>query len=113
MPQCLSAHLATLLALSLAISALWPHTSGVEGIGLVGLLLLGVVLRTGLLLQSVGAVLGAATVCCVAALAQPLALALATHAGSPHWVALTVYGTAAGVPAALVAGLLGRATAHR
>ncbi|WP_371659356.1 hypothetical protein [Streptomyces sp. NBC_00280] len=109
--ECLSAYLAALLALSLAISALWPHTSGVEGIGLAGLLLLGVVLWTGLLLQSVGAVLGAAAVCCVAALAQTLALA--THAGSPPWVGLTVYGTAAGVQAALVAGLLGRATAHR
>lgn len=109
--ECLSAYLATLLVLSLAVSALWPHAQGVGGVGLAGLLLLGVVLWTGLLLQSVGAVIGAAAVCCLAALAQTLALA--THAGSPPWVGLTVYGTAAGVQAALVGGLLGRATAHR
>jgi hypothetical protein len=108
---CLTAYLATLLALSLTVSALWPHAPGVWGSGLVGLLLLGVVLWTGLLLQSFGAVLSAAVICCVAALAQTLALA--THAGSPQWVGLTVYGTAAGVQAALVGGLLGRATAHR
>ncbi|GAA3849908.1 hypothetical protein GCM10023084_00240 [Streptomyces lacrimifluminis] len=109
--KCLSAYLAALLALSLAVSALWPHAPGVGGIGLAGLLLLGVVLWTGLLLQSAGAVLSAAVICCVAALAQTLALA--THAGDPHWVGLIVYGTAAGVQAALVSGLLGRATAHR
>nr|WP_203689329.1 hypothetical protein [Streptomyces sp. SID12488] len=109
--ECLSAYLATLLALSLAISALWPHDPGVGGIRLAGLLLLGVVLWTGLLLQSFGAILSAAVICCVAALAQTLALA--THVGSPHWVGLIVYGTAACVQAALVGGLLGRATAHR
>ena len=109
--NCLTAYLATLLALSLATAALWPHAPGVAGVRPAGLLLLGVVLWTGLLLQSFGAVLSAAVICCAAALAQTLALA--THAGSPHWVGLTVYGTAAGVQAALVSGLLGRATAHR
>lgn len=109
--QCLTGYLATLLALSLATSALWPHAPGVGGIRLAGLLLLGVVLWTGLLLQSFGAVLSAAVICCAAAVAQTLALA--THSGSPHRVSLIVYGTAAGVQAALVSGLLGRATAHR
>ncbi len=109
--QCLTAYLATLLALSLATSALWPHAPGVGGIRLAGLLLLGVVLWTGLLLQSFGAVLSATVICCAAAVAQTVALA--THSGSPHWVSLIVYGTAAGVQAALVSGLLGRATAHR
>ncbi|MFI1352297.1 hypothetical protein ACH4TV_01710 [Streptomyces sp. NPDC020898] len=109
--QCLTGYLATLLALSLATSALWPHAPGVGGIRLAGLLLLGVVLWTGLLLQSFGAVLSAAVICCAAAVAQTVALA--THSGSPHWVSLIVYGTAAGVQAALVSGLLGRATAHR
>lgn len=108
---CLTAYLVTLLALGLAIAALWPHAPGVAGVRPAGLLLLGVVLWTGLLLQSFGAVLSAAVICCAAALAQTSALA--THAGSPHWVGLTVYGTAAGVQAALVGGLLGRATAHR
>ncbi|MEH0422630.1 hypothetical protein [Streptomyces sp. B21-083] len=109
--KCLTAYLASLLALSLTAAALWPDAPGAGGVRLAGLLLLGVVLWTGLLLQSFGAILSAAVICCVAALAQTLALA--THAGSPHWVGLTVYGTAAGVQAALVGGLLGRATAHR
>ncbi|MDW4910404.1 hypothetical protein RB628_35020 [Streptomyces sp. ADMS] len=109
--KCLTAYLATLLALSLATAALWPHAPAVGGVRLAGLLLLGLVLWTGLLLQSFGAVLSAAVICCTAALAQTLALA--THAGSPHWVSLIVYGTAAGAQAALVSGLLGRATAHR
>jgi len=69
------------------------------------------VLWTGLLLQSFGAVLGAAAICCAAAVAQTLALL--THAGGPHWIALFVNGTAALVQAVLVCGLLGRVTAHR
>ncbi len=109
--KCLTAYLATLLALALTTAALWPHAPAVAGVRLAGLLLLGVVLWTGLLLQSFGAVLSAAVICCAAALAQ--ALALATGVGSPHWVGVAVYGTAAGVQAALVSGLLGRATAHR
>jgi hypothetical protein len=109
--ECLSCYLVTLLALSLATSALWPHAPGIAGVRLAGLLLLGVVLWTGLLLQSFGAVLSAATICCAAALAQTLALL--THTGSPHWIGLIVHGTAAVAQAALVCGLLGRATAHR
>ncbi|MER5215897.1 hypothetical protein ABT063_36580 [Streptomyces sp. NPDC002838] len=109
--QCLAGYLASLLVLSLATSALWPHAPGIGGIRLAGLLLLGVVLWTGLLLQSFGAVTSAATVCCAAALAQTLSLV--THAGDPHWVGLIVYGTAAAVQAGLVCGLLGRVTAHR
>ncbi|MFV0136427.1 hypothetical protein ACLGIH_25005 [Streptomyces sp. HMX87] len=108
---CLSAYLAALLALALAVSALWPHAPGLGGVRLAGLLLLGVVLWTGLLLQSFGAVLGAAAVCCAAALAQTLALL--AGAGGPHGTALAVYGTAAAVQAGLVCVLLGRATAHR
>ncbi|MGC9544295.1 hypothetical protein [Streptomyces sp. UG1] len=101
--ECLAVYLAALLALTLA--------TGVTGVRLAGLLLLGVVLWTGLLLQSFGAVLGAAAVCSAAALAQTIALA--THTGSPHWIAPIVHGTAAIAQAALVCGLLGRATAHR
>ncbi|MFF5482273.1 hypothetical protein ACFY5C_33915 [Streptomyces sp. NPDC012935] len=109
--ECLSVYLVTLLALSLATSALWPHSSGFAGVRLAGLLLLGVVLWTGLLLQSFGAVVSAAAICCAAALAQTVAVV--THTGSPHWVALIVHGTAAVAQAALVCALLGRVTAHR
>ncbi|MDF3149990.1 hypothetical protein PBV88_54845, partial [Streptomyces sp. T21Q-yed] len=109
--ECLSGYLVALLALSLATSALWPHAPGVSGVRLAGLLLLGVVLWTGLLLQSFGAVLSAATICCATALAQTVALV--THSGSPHGVGLIVHGTAAVAQVVLVCALLGRATAHR
>ncbi|MGW0615189.1 hypothetical protein [Streptomyces sp. NPDC002788] len=109
--QCLAAYLAALLVLSLAASALWPHAPVPGGVRLAGLLLLGVVLWTGLLLQSFGAVTGATAVCCAAALAQTLLLV--TRTGDPHLAGAAVYGTAAAVQAALVCGLLGRATAHR
>ncbi|MFD3930540.1 hypothetical protein [Streptomyces sp. NPDC058614] len=110
--RCLTGYLAALFALSLATSALWPHApAAAGGVRLAGLLLLGVVLWTGLLLQSFGAVLSTAWVCCAAALAQTAALA--AHAGSPHWVGLIVYGAAAAAQTGLVCGLLGRATAHR
>ena len=104
--QCLSAYLLVLLTLSLTAAALRPET-----LRLTGLLLLGVVLWTALLLQSFGAVLGATAVLCTAALAQTLALV--THTGDSHLVGLVVNGTAAVVQAALVCVLLGRATAHR
>ncbi|MFJ8532680.1 hypothetical protein [Streptomyces sp. NPDC093591] len=109
--KCLSGYLIALLALSLTTSALWPHAPGITGVRLAGLLLLGVVLWTGLLLQSFGAVLSAATICCGAALAQTVAVV--THSGNPHWVGLIVHGAAAVAQAALVCALLGRATAHR
>ncbi|CAM5745372.1 hypothetical protein ACIGPN_37655 [Streptomyces afghaniensis] len=109
--QCLAAYLAALLALSLAVSALWPQSPVPGGVRLAGLLLLGVVLWTGLLLQSFGAVTGATAVCCAAALAQTVLLA--TRTGDPHLAAAAVCGTAAVVQAVLVCALLGRATAHR
>ncbi|MEV7888042.1 hypothetical protein ACWD3I_09105 [Streptomyces sp. NPDC002817] len=109
--ECLTVYLVTLLALSLAMSALWPHAPDATGVRLAGLLLLGMVMWTGLLLQSFGAILSATTVCCAAALTQTLALL--TRTGDPYWVGLTVYGTAAAAQAALVCALLGRATAHR
>ena len=109
--RCLAAYLAALLALALATSALWPGAPQITGVRLAGLLLLGVVLWTGLLLQSFGAVLGTTAICCTAALAQTLALL--THTGSPHWTAPIVHGTAALAQTTLVCVLLGRATAHR
>ncbi|MFD6494853.1 hypothetical protein [Streptomyces sp. NPDC060188] len=110
--RCLAAYLAALLALTLGTSALWPHgTASTGGVGLAGLLLLGAVLWTGLLLQSFGAVTGSAVVVCAAALARTAALA--TRTGDPDEVALLVHGTAAVVQTALVCARLRRATAHR
>lgn len=109
--ECLAAYLLILLALGPAATALWPHAPGLTAVRLADLLLLGAVLWTGLLLQSFGAALGTAAVCCAAALAQTLALL--THLTDPHGAALTVYATAAAVQALLVRTLLGRATAHR
>ncbi|MER7573110.1 hypothetical protein [Streptomyces sp. NPDC126514] len=108
---CLGAYLAALLALDLVTAALWPHAPAVSGLRLAGLLLLGVVMWTGLLLQSFGAVAGAALICVLAALAHTLALV--THTGGPHTVGAAVYGAAALAQSALVCVLLGRATAHR
>ncbi|MGW6894421.1 hypothetical protein [Streptomyces chartreusis] len=108
---CLAAYLAALLALALATSALWPGAPQITGVRLAGLLLLGVVLWTGLLLQSFGAVLGTTAICCTAALAQTFALL--THTGNPHWTGPIVHGTAALAQVTLVCVLLGRATAHR
>ncbi|MEV6546850.1 hypothetical protein [Streptomyces sp. NPDC051665] len=108
---CLTAYLAALSALTLLATTLWPHTPGINGVSLTALLLLGMVLWTGLLLQSFGAVLAAAATCCAAAVAQTLALL--THTAGPHWIALFVNGTAALVQAALICALLSRVTAHR
>ncbi|GAB2960159.1 hypothetical protein GCM10023080_020270 [Streptomyces pseudoechinosporeus] len=109
--KCLGGYLAALFVLSLATAALWPQAPGLGGVRLTALLLLGVVLWTGLLLQSFGAVLSAAVVCCAAGLAQSVALLVGGT--DPHLVGLVVYATAAGVLAGLVCWLLGRATAHR
>ncbi|MEU8790214.1 hypothetical protein [Streptomyces sp. NPDC048643] len=110
--RCLTAYLAALLALTLGTSALWPHASAsTDVVRLAGLLLLGAVLWTGLLLQSFGAVTGTAVVACAAALAQTAALV--TRTGDPNRVALLVYGIAAVAQTALVCARLRRATAHR
>ncbi|MGP4051139.1 hypothetical protein [Streptomyces sp. 2A115] len=109
--RCLSGYLAALFLLSVATAALWPKAPGLDGVRLTALLLLGTVLWTGLLLQSFGAVLSAAAVCCAAALAQTAALL--ADVTDPHMVGLVVYGAAAAALASLVCGQLGRATAHR
>ncbi|MFI9149193.1 hypothetical protein [Streptomyces sp. NPDC053367] len=107
--RCLTGYLAVLTALALATAALWPHSPDLAGPRLAGLLLLGVVVWTGLLLQSFGAIVSAALVSCAAALAQTLLLS--TQA--PAWTGPAVYGAAAAAQATLVCLLLGRATAHR
>ncbi|MDX2935772.1 hypothetical protein [Streptomyces ipomoeae] len=110
--QCLAGYLASLVVLAHVTAELWPHAPGVDSRHLAGLLLLGVVLWTGLLLQSFGAVLSAAVVCCAAALVQTVALATRVGGGS-HGFGLTVYAVTAALQVGLVCGLLGRATAHR
>ncbi|MEV6197003.1 hypothetical protein AB0M19_31920 [Streptomyces sp. NPDC051920] len=110
--RCLTGYLAALLVLGLGVSALWPHApAAADGVRLGGLLLLGVVMWTGLLLQSFGAVTGTAAVVCAAALVQTAALA--THTGDAHWVGLIVHGAAAGAQGVLVCARLGKVTAHR
>ncbi|MDX3136094.1 hypothetical protein PV367_41315 [Streptomyces europaeiscabiei] len=106
-----SASLLALLVLPHATAAVRPGAPGFDGVRLAGLLLLGASLWTGLLLQSFGAVPGAAAVCCAAALAQTLAQTVCPD--DPQGIGLLVYGVAAALQACLVRGLLGRATAHR
>ncbi|WP_327346362.1 hypothetical protein [Streptomyces europaeiscabiei] len=106
-----SVSLLALLVLAHATAAVWPGAPDFDGVRLAGLLPLGASLWTGLLLQSFGAVPGAAAVCCAAALAQTLALTACP--GDPQGIGLLVYGVAAALQACLVRGLLGRATAHR
>ncbi|MET7621675.1 hypothetical protein [Streptomyces sp. NPDC005408] len=109
--ECLAGYLAVLFVLAVAGTLLWPDAPALGGVRLATLLLIGTTLWTGLLLQSFGAVTGAAAVCCTAALAQTAALL--TGAGSPRLVGLGVAAGAAGLLAGLVCVLLGRATAHR
>ncbi|MFD3948063.1 hypothetical protein [Streptomyces sp. NPDC058579] len=101
--QCLGAYLAVLLALAVAGTLVWPGAPGPQGAGLLGLLLVGVVLWLGLLLQAFGAVRGAAAVCTLAAAAQTF-----VPASGP-----LVAGAAAAAMAALTCALLVRPTAHR
>ncbi|MEU9703219.1 hypothetical protein AB0E14_20255, partial [Streptomyces sp. NPDC047981] len=101
--HCLGGYLAVLLALAALGSLLWPGSPAPGGLGLLGLLLVGVVLWLGLLLQAFGAVRGAAVVCTLAAAAQTLA---------PASGAL-VAGAAAAALAVLTCALLVRPTAHR
>lgn len=109
--ECLAAYLAILFVFAFAGTLLWPHAPALGGVRLATLLLIGATLWTGLLLQSFGAVTAAASVCCAAALAQTIALLSAI--GSPRLVGLAAAAVAAGLLAALVCVLLGRATAHR
>ncbi|WP_349775379.1 hypothetical protein [Streptomyces vilmorinianum] len=101
--RCLGAYLAVLLALASVGTLLWPGAPALDGIRLLGLLLVGIVLWLGLLLQAFGAVRGAATVCTLAAAAQTL-----TPASGP-----AVAATAAAVLTVLACALLARPTAHR
>ncbi|MDT9688029.1 hypothetical protein Q5762_06630 [Streptomyces sp. P9(2023)] len=101
--HCLGAYLAVLLALAVVGTLVWPGAPAPAGAGLVGLMLVGVVLWLGLLLQAFGAVRGAAAVCTLAAAAQTLA-----PTSGP-----VVAAVAAAVLAVLTCALLVRPTAHR
>ncbi|MFI8512337.1 hypothetical protein ACIGHB_14540 [Streptomyces sp. NPDC085460] len=100
---CLGGYLTALLALTAAATLLWPGTPWPTPDRLLALLLIGTVLWLGLLLQAFGAVLGAATVCLLAAAAQTLQPAAGPLAA----------GGAAAVLAVLSHVLLVRPTAHR
>ncbi|WP_028811369.1 hypothetical protein [Streptomyces flavidovirens] len=109
--QCLSGYLAVLLALLAATTLLWLGAPLPDANRATGLLLTGVMLWTGLLLQAFGAVAVAAAVCGVAAALQTAALFTGPAvAGAAE---LAIPGVASAVLAALVCVLLGRATAHR
>ncbi|GAA0400565.1 hypothetical protein [Streptomyces luteireticuli] len=108
---CLAAYLAALAVLALAADAVWPGGAMPTVLHTAGLLALGAVLWTGLLLQAYGVAWPPALLCLVAGAAE--AAALAVRLPSPAAVQLTV---CAGTTAALVAAataLLGRITAHR
>lgn len=102
--RCLGGYLAALLVLALTTCLLWPDTPPPTAVRLLPLLLVGVVLWLGLLLQAFGAVRAAAAVCALAAGAQ----LLAPTAGRPALAA-----GAAVVLAVLTCALLIRPTAHR
>lgn len=101
----LAGYAGALLTLMAAAMLLWPGAGdGPDAATAAGVLLLGAVLWTGLLLQAFGAVLSPAAVCCAAALA-PLLL--------PGSERLLVPAGASGVLVLLVCAQLGRITAHR
>ncbi|MGW7430894.1 hypothetical protein ACWGIN_15215 [Streptomyces sp. NPDC054861] len=102
--RCLGGYLAVLLALTVTCALLRPEAPAPGAARLLALLLVGVVLWLGLLLQAFGAVRGAAAVCLLAAGAQILVPA----EGRPAIVA-----GAAAVLAVLTCALLIRPTAHR
>ncbi|WP_432075693.1 hypothetical protein [Streptomyces wuyuanensis] len=96
---------ALLTLMAAAALLLWPGAGdGPDAATAAGVLLLGAVLWTGLLLQAFGAVLSPAAVCCAAAVV-PLLL--------PGSERLLVPAGASGVLVLLVCAQLGRITAHR
>ncbi|WP_138903904.1 hypothetical protein [Streptomyces albidochromogenes] len=109
--RCLGAYVAVLFALLAVTTLLWIGAPVPDPARATGLLLIGVTLWTGLLLQAFGAVTTAATVCAAAALLRTAALF--ADPPVPAVAAFAVPVVAAVVLTALVCVLLGRATAHR
>jgi hypothetical protein len=107
--RCLGRYLLVLAGLAAAGTLLWPQAEGFDSTRAVGLLLIGTLMWTGLLLQAFGAVLAAASVCGVAALVQTLAVL----GGAAQSTSLAVPGLAAVLLTGLVCVTLGRAAAHR
>ncbi|WP_433547992.1 hypothetical protein ACQPZG_25175 [Streptomyces sp. CA-294286] len=107
--RCLGTYLLVLAVLASAGTLLWPQSEGLDGARALGLLLVGTLMWTGLLLQAFGAVAVAATVCGAAAFAQTLAVL----GGTTPTASLFAPAGAALVLTALACGTLGRATAHR
>ncbi|MFG3493754.1 hypothetical protein [Streptomyces sp. NPDC047928] len=109
--RCLTGYLAALVAIAAAGTLLWPGAPDLGGVRLVTLLLIGTVLWSALLLQSFGAVTGAALVCGAAAAAHTVALAAGT--GDARLVGTTVACAAALALLALSGVVLGRVSTHR
>ncbi|MFF0743295.1 hypothetical protein ACFYVL_23175 [Streptomyces sp. NPDC004111] len=107
--RCLGVYLLVLAGLAAAGTLVWPQAEGFDGPRAAGLLLIGTLMWTGLLLQAFGAVLVAASVCGAAALVQTLAVL----GGAPQGTSLAAPGLAAVLLTALVCLTLGRAAAHR
>ncbi|MCZ7460791.1 hypothetical protein [Streptomyces sp. WMMC940] len=103
--RALAGYAGSLLTLVAAALLLWPGGgAGPDASTAAGVLLLGAVLWTGLLLQAFGAVLSPALVCCAAALVPVLL---------PGSEPLLVPAAASAVLVMLVCAQLGRITAHR
>lgn len=109
--RCLGCYLAVLALLGGVLSLVWRQGPPMDWSHALGLLCLGTVLWTALLLQAFGAVPVAAAVCGLAAIAQTVLLVAGPL--SPAVAQLTVCGAAALVLGPLVCVLLGRPTAHR
>ncbi|WP_030022029.1 hypothetical protein [Streptomyces monomycini] len=109
--RCLASYLVVLAVLGGAGGLVWRQGPPMDAAHGLGLLCLGVVLWTALLLQAFGMVPVAAAVCGSAAVAQTVVLVAGPL--SPAVAQLTVCGAAALVLAAAGSALLGRATAHR
>ncbi|MGW7055792.1 hypothetical protein [Streptomyces sp. NPDC054887] len=109
--RCLGTYLAVLFALLAATTLVWIGAPVPDTGRATGLLLTGVTLWTGLLLQAFGAVSAAATVCGAAALLQTAAVF--ADPPVPAIAALGVPLASAALLTALVCVRLGRATSHR
>ncbi|KNB52334.1 hypothetical protein [Streptomyces caatingaensis] len=108
---CLAAYLAALAVLVLAADAVWPGGPAPAAVHLAGLLALGAVLWTGLLLQAYGVAWPPALLCLAAGAAETAALA--ARLPSPAAAQLVVCACTTAALLAAATALLGRITAHR
>lgn len=108
---CLGGYLAVLAVLLAAGTLLWPDAPQLGTTGAAGVLALGAVLWTGLLLQALGTAWWPALLCLAAAGSQ--AALLVQDLLVPALAQLAVCGAASAVLAVTAALLLGRVTTHR